>query len=194
MKSVGVATNLELLRAIAKHPAFVAGACDTGFIERHADQLLGRPIASASETESEETTILAAGVAARLLDWRAKQAVEAENSGDPFSPWGIGRWLAHRREGDQDIIFDREGKNIALRAQALPDGSYVWRPRPGLCTSAPPRPRTGCVCAFDGVLRRLRVARLIFGLVVILAGRNHLLRYVDPLAPLCIEPGGRRFS
>ncbi len=187
---VGVATNLELLRAIATHPAFVAGACDTGFIERHADQLLGRPIASASETESEETTILAAGAAAQLLDWRAKQVAETENSGDPFSPWGIGDGWRIDGRGDQDIIFDREGKNITLRAQAWPDGSYRLETPARTMHISASETEDGMRLRVDGVLRRLRVARLDFGLVVILAGRNHLLRYVDPLAPLRVEPAG----
>ena len=30
----GLATNLDLLSAIAAHPVFVAGAPDTGFVER----------------------------------------------------------------------------------------------------------------------------------------------------------------
>ncbi len=40
---VGLATNLELLAAIAAHPAFAAGALDTGFIERHRAELLPPP-------------------------------------------------------------------------------------------------------------------------------------------------------
>ncbi|VTZ22384.1 3-methylcrotonyl-CoA carboxylase (fragment) [Methylocella tundrae] len=42
----------------------------------------------------------------------------------------------------------------------------------------------------DGVLRQLRVVREDFGLVVVLAGRNHFLRYVDPLAPPRVEASG----
>ena len=37
---VGVQTNLGLLRAIAEHPAFAEAALDTGFIARHAADLL----------------------------------------------------------------------------------------------------------------------------------------------------------
>ena len=187
---VGVATNLELLRAIATHPDFVAGACDTGFLERRADELFDRSIACASATESEETTILAAGAAAQLLDWRAKQAAEAETSGDPFSPWGMGDAWRSEGRGYQDIIFDREGENITLRAQALPDGSYSLATPAGTVRISAFETEDGMSLRVDGVLRRLRVARLDFGLVVILAGRNYLLRHVDPLAPLRIEPAG----
>ncbi|MGH8426401.1 MAG: acetyl/propionyl/methylcrotonyl-CoA carboxylase subunit alpha [Gammaproteobacteria bacterium] len=39
----GMVTNLPLLRGIARHPEFAAGAFDTGFIERELGKLLTRP-------------------------------------------------------------------------------------------------------------------------------------------------------
>jgi acetyl/propionyl-CoA carboxylase alpha subunit len=37
---LGTTTNLDLLRALINHPAFLAGEVDTGFIERHLSELL----------------------------------------------------------------------------------------------------------------------------------------------------------
>ena len=37
---LGTTTNLGFLRALINHPAFAAGEVDTGFIERHLDELL----------------------------------------------------------------------------------------------------------------------------------------------------------
>jgi acetyl-CoA carboxylase biotin carboxylase subunit len=37
---LGTTTNLSFLRALINHPVFAAGEVDTGFIERHLDQLL----------------------------------------------------------------------------------------------------------------------------------------------------------
>src|SRR6476620_10892137 len=42
---VGVTTNLGLLRAVAAHPAFAAAKLDTGFIARHAEDLLPAAVA-----------------------------------------------------------------------------------------------------------------------------------------------------
>ena len=43
----GLATNVEFLKSVCKHPSFVAGAVETGFISRHSDELFAeRPIAS----------------------------------------------------------------------------------------------------------------------------------------------------
>jgi 3-methylcrotonyl-CoA carboxylase alpha subunit len=183
---VGVATNLDVLRAIATHPAFMSGESDTGFIERHIDQLL----APASPAGSEETTILAAGAAARLGDLRAKAAAEAANSGDPWSPWDVSDAWRIDGQGCQTVIFDREGESITLRVHALPDGSIrVETPATAMLVSAE-ETGDGMRLRIDGVLRQLRVVREDFGLVVVLAGRNHFLRYVDPLAPPRVEASG----
>ena len=37
---LGTTTNLSFLRALINHPAFAAGAVDTGFIERHLNELI----------------------------------------------------------------------------------------------------------------------------------------------------------
>ena len=39
---VGVTTNAALLKALCSHPAFVGGEVDTGFIERHRDELFAK--------------------------------------------------------------------------------------------------------------------------------------------------------
>ncbi|MBN9085326.1 MAG: acetyl/propionyl/methylcrotonyl-CoA carboxylase subunit alpha [Reyranella sp.] len=39
---VGVTTNAGLLKALCSHPAFVGGEVDTGFIERHRDELFAK--------------------------------------------------------------------------------------------------------------------------------------------------------
>ncbi|WP_225768179.1 acetyl/propionyl/methylcrotonyl-CoA carboxylase subunit alpha [Inquilinus sp. Marseille-Q2685] len=45
----GLATNLDFLRAIARHPAFAAAELDTGFIARHGADLLPPPAPASSE-------------------------------------------------------------------------------------------------------------------------------------------------
>jgi len=37
---LGLTTNLEFLRTLLEHPAFASGEVDTGFVERHLDELL----------------------------------------------------------------------------------------------------------------------------------------------------------
>ena len=74
---VGVTTNAALLKALCSHPAFVGGEVDTGFIERHRDELFakagagGRPRLRRGDP----------GAARRM----ARGTRDA--SGDPWSPW-----------------------------------------------------------------------------------------------------------
>jgi len=183
---VGVTTNLALLRAVAAHPGFAAAGNDTGFIERHAGCLTAPP----PSAESEAIAILAAAAAARLSDLRAAQAAETARSGDPWSPWGMAdAWRIDGR-GHQDIVFDREGQTLRLRAQPLPDGSYRLEMPARTVPVSATEDAAGMRLLVDGVPHRLRVIRRDTGMVVILAGRNHPLRYVDPLTPPPAEASG----
>jgi 3-methylcrotonyl-CoA carboxylase alpha subunit len=76
----GVATNLDFLRAIAAHQAFEAPPPDTGFIERHRDDLLvRRPLAGHD--------VLAVAVVGLLCERAAFGREIAQRSNDPWSPW-----------------------------------------------------------------------------------------------------------
>ncbi len=76
----GVTTNLELLGAIAAHPAFAAGELDTGFIERHRAELFSPPGPAPDP-------VLAIGALSELLRVQAEAAAQAARSLDPHSPW-----------------------------------------------------------------------------------------------------------
>ena len=76
----GIATNLDFLRAIASHQAFGASPPDTGFIERHRDDLLvERPPAG--------NDVLALAVVGLLCERAAFVREQAQHSNDPWSPW-----------------------------------------------------------------------------------------------------------
>lgn len=77
----GIATNIPFLSALATHADVRANAVDTGFIERHLQDLT-RPAAAPGETE------LAAAVAAVLLAEGKASATE------PASPWRTAGWMA----------------------------------------------------------------------------------------------------
>ena len=76
----GVATNLDLLRAIAAHQAFAEGSPDTGFIGRHADDLL-------SKLRPAGNDVLALAVIGLLCERAATARDKAQRSSDPWSPW-----------------------------------------------------------------------------------------------------------
>ncbi len=84
----GVASNLDMLGRIVRHPVFVAGGIDTGFIAAHADELL-------SPRGAPPPRVLAAAALGVLLEEAEAAAREAAASADPHSPWHArdGWWL-----------------------------------------------------------------------------------------------------
>ena len=81
----GVVTNRDLLAAIARHPAFVAGKVDTGFIARHRAALVPAPSRAPDP-------VLALACLAVLLDRADSRRDEARRAADRHSPW-------HRTDG-----------------------------------------------------------------------------------------------
>ena len=75
----GPATNLELLRRIAAHPAFQGGEMDTGYLDRHLDELL-----APQEPPGDAALLATADYALRSV------AEAARRSMPPASPWAAG--------------------------------------------------------------------------------------------------------
>lgn len=127
----GVASNLELLTRIVRSPEFAAGRLDTGFIERHADTLLG------PEPQPDLSVLAAAALGVLTLEAEAA-AARAEASADPYSPWHArdGWWLNTAPErllrfvvasGELSVRIRREGDSWRL---ATDQGSRLGRAWP----------------------------------------------------------------
>ena len=184
---VGVTTNLGLLRAIAAHPAFAAGELDTGFIARHATDLM----APAKETDETEAAILAAAALTVVSDQQAAIKAAAEATGDPWSPWAeVDAWRMNGA-GYQDLHFRRgDSAPITLRTRPLPDGGFHLDLPRGSVRAELRSDGDGARFLIDGVARRLRVVRRGAELTVIIAGQNYVVVQEDPLAPPRTETAG----
>jgi 3-methylcrotonyl-CoA carboxylase alpha subunit len=105
----GPATNRGFLQAILSHPAFAAGAIDTGFIPRHADAL--RPPA-------EDRTLLAVAAHAVVM----KEAADVTlDPADPFSPWAAllgwrlsGSGAIRLQLGPHRLVARHEGRSVII--------------------------------------------------------------------------------
>jgi len=75
----GLTTNRDLLVRVLRHPAFLAGQTDTGFLDRHGLASLAAPLADEQGTEL-------SALAAALADAASRQAVARVLSGLP-SGW-----------------------------------------------------------------------------------------------------------
>lgn len=176
---VGVAANLDMLRALARHPRFIAGAHDTSFVEAAFDDLT----APAPCAESDEILVLAAGAAARMAEETARQAEIAKEKGDPCSPWAASDGWRMYGTSSARFDFDLGGRKITTRGQPLAEGAFQLE-------AGERSVRVGAVQRgdrmnlwLDGVRREVGIVRREQGVVVIVRGRNHSLEYVDPLWP-----------
>jgi 3-methylcrotonyl-CoA carboxylase alpha subunit len=186
---VGVTTNLGFLGAIAAHPSFAAAELDTGFIGRHGDALF-------SVRHEIAKPALCAAVLAVVFDERAAVAAAASVSGDPWSPWND--LTAWRMNGDgyQDLMFQDGETTLNLRVHPRGDGSFRLDLSDGPVDLAGKIEATGAlVFTIDGVKTRAHVVRSGDDLTVIVAGINHRLKRIDPLAPERTEAvGGGRLT
>ena len=129
---VGVTTNAALLKALCSHPAFVGGEIDTGFIERHRDELFAKPAAAGDR-------IFAIATLARLVEWQEVAEAAARTSGDPWSPWNgqgsfrlldEGHDAVHWKDGDREatvIAHRRRDGGIGLELPGGPLEASVQR-------------------------------------------------------------------
>jgi 3-methylcrotonyl-CoA carboxylase alpha subunit len=159
---VGVVTNLGLLRAIVKNPAFLAADLDTGFIARHI-----RP-------EVDETGANHISLAAAALAVLAGQSVE-----NPSDPWGVADSFRLNVEGEQEVSLRAGEAEMSIRA--IPRGDRGYRLVFGDVAVTASSLEDGV--SIDGVIHRLRVVWDREALIVIQHGRNHVFTLIDKLRP-----------
>jgi 3-methylcrotonyl-CoA carboxylase alpha subunit len=171
---LGVVTNLGLLVRVAAHPEFAAAATDTGFIERHRDELLPghRPV-------PDRAVIVV--VLSRLLARQTAVETAARHSGDPFSPWArIDGWRLNGR-GHHEFLLRNGTEELTVTATAKAGG---WRLQLGgqvFLGRAERRSDGRLAIVLDG--RHTPVAVLDHGpeTVVLLDGESWRLVEIDPL-------------
>jgi 3-methylcrotonyl-CoA carboxylase alpha subunit len=127
---LGVETNLPLLRAIATHPAFVAGHTFTDFLAKHdLNPALEHPplpveallAAAALEVMAEPEG--AAGSAAQLPQRDSVRSYSA-NGRRLFNPWTQGGGL--RRGGEQGANYTYQGREYHLTLAPHPSAPSRW--------------------------------------------------------------------
>jgi len=86
----GIRTNLAFHEKLFTHPEFVAGRYDTGFLERHKEELLGYPEVRGGDREKVAAAI---AIAAARMEGATRSADDSSTKGES----GISPWLAHHR-------------------------------------------------------------------------------------------------
>src|SRR5580704_9853843 len=81
----GIRTNLAFHEKLFAHPEFVAGRYDTGFLERHSDELLGCPRVPAGDER--KVAVAVAIAAARMERATGAKVATSGESGSRLAPW-----------------------------------------------------------------------------------------------------------
>jgi 3-methylcrotonyl-CoA carboxylase alpha subunit len=103
---VGVTTNLDLLQAIAQHPAFIGGEINTFFIEHHAEQLL-------VEGSWVNNEVIAFASLWLLLSPQSSDLSEGRE--DLSSPWYAQDAWRLNAESQHHLYFHKAGREIQVR-------------------------------------------------------------------------------
>jgi 3-methylcrotonyl-CoA carboxylase alpha subunit len=172
----GVATNLAFLARVAAHSAYAAGILDTGFIPRHAAELL--PAVQPAPREA-----LVAAVLHVLSDQRRNRERHAEASADRWSPWNSSRAWRMNSAGYQDLVFRDADAQISVRVYPQPDGDF----RALLSGTHLRIHGAGNHIWIDGVKTPAAVVRNSDRFSVMIDGVTHDLHFVNPLAPAGAE-------
>ncbi|KAI8457289.1 carbamoyl-phosphate synthase L chain, ATP binding domain-containing protein, partial [Phakopsora pachyrhizi] len=105
---VGPSTNIEFLKALSSHPAFIAGEVETGFIEKHYEQLFP-PL---PEVLSQEDLISTAVCnALEEITLRESRRLNGTNQSpwDTLHGWRLGGGPASRKYSYKAALHDNSG-------------------------------------------------------------------------------------
>jgi 3-methylcrotonyl-CoA carboxylase alpha subunit len=153
---VGVGNNVAFLARLIAHPGFAAAEVDTGFIERHADELLraepGLP-----------RPLLLAAARHRLQQERVARAQAAASTADPQSPWASAEGWRLNATLRRELAFRHEGERHAVEVEYHAGG---WR-----LAGEEGEPRPAVTVVEEGDILHLFAA-----------GQHLLLHVDDPLA------------
>jgi 3-methylcrotonyl-CoA carboxylase alpha subunit len=185
---VGVTTNAPLLAALCAHPAFVGGEIDTGFIERHRDELFAKAAAA-------DDRALAIATLARVLEWQEAAEAAARASGDPFSPWNGQSAFRLLDEGHDEVRWRDGEREVAVIVRHRRDGSLLLALPAGTVEARVRRGddgrlaiRLGADTFTAAVVRRQTADGIDYTLFA--DGMNRRLRLVDPLDVTQYETAG----
>jgi 3-methylcrotonyl-CoA carboxylase alpha subunit len=117
----GIATNRDMLAAIARHPDFFTGAVDTGFIARHRAALAPAP------SRAPERVLVFACLAV-LLEQADQRKMEARKSADRYSPWHRSDGWRVNGTGRQTIRLKGESGEWSIVVRFLSDGYALGLP------------------------------------------------------------------
>ncbi len=171
----GLTTNIDLLRAVAKHPAFIEGEADTGFIERYRDELLPPP-------QPASDSVLALAALAVVLAQARSAAKRAAGSTDPYSPWHRGDGWRLNDDAYTELRFTDGDNEAAVTVHYRPGYYLLDLPGGSVEASGVLDSEGGLDAEIAGAKYRANMVRIGQELTIFAEGGSHILGVVDILA------------
>ncbi len=179
----GVITNVNFLAAVAAHPAFAAGDLETGFIDKHRDDLIPAPGAVPDQA-----------LALACLDMLLARQGHAAPA-DPHSPWSrVDGWRLNDQGHDELSFLDDEGGDITVAVHYPAAGGYRLALPGGDMLANGEIDDGGTLWAdLDGLRVRAAVVHDGDRVTILSGGRSHRIERVDKMAlhDVDLEEGGK---
>ena len=108
----GVGTNRDLLVRTLRHPGFLAGDTDTGFLERHGLETLAAPLADEGARQRHAVAAALAGQDRRRSQARVQPTIPSGFRNNPFAL----QQVVYDAGGESTTVgyrFDRAGRSVA---------------------------------------------------------------------------------
>jgi 3-methylcrotonyl-CoA carboxylase alpha subunit len=167
----GVATNLDFLRLLVRNERIRAGPADVGLAQSLVE-------GAGSLPEADETLLLAAVAAS----WRERESAHSA-AHDPSSPWSAADgWRLYGEEA-RKIACRFDDRTLECRITLVDARTFRMEMARGASQVAATRREDRLALNIDGVRREVGIIANPGGWTVIAAGRNHILEWVEPLAP-----------
>ncbi|MHA1537753.1 MAG: acetyl-CoA carboxylase biotin carboxylase subunit [Alphaproteobacteria bacterium] len=171
----GLTTNIRLLGDIARHPAFIEGKVDTGFIEQHRDRLFP-PAQPASDSQ------LALAALDVVLAQAGAGAARAAASADPHSPWHRSDGWRLNDDAYSELQFIDGEAEVGVRVHYRP-GFYLLDLPGGSVEASGTLDAAGRMTAeIDSAKYRVDVVRIGRELTIFAEDGSFTLGVVDALA------------
>jgi len=176
---LGFANNIEFLQRVARHPAFMAGDVDTGFIARFIGDLVPTMTAPSD----------VALAACALCEWSHQRDVTAQASGGAEDPWAATDGFRINAAPEPVEYRFAQGEHALITAVCPTRNGFTLTLPDGTRHASADIVGERVALTLDGERHSARV--LAFGAqrVVLLPGERHEFAVVDALAPPAVDEG-----
>ncbi|MEQ8602674.1 MAG: acetyl/propionyl/methylcrotonyl-CoA carboxylase subunit alpha [Marivibrio sp.] len=177
VEAAGVTTNRDFLIRLARHPAFQAARLDTGFIDKHAADLIPTVDRAAPDR------ILALAALGELNGRAEAASRRAAASGDPWSPFALSTGWRLNDWSFNDLHYDAGAGEVRVRCRYLAGGAYGLDLPGGTVRAAVERLPDGRLAVdLDGAKARVAVEVGAESVTVIDGAATWRIRRIDRLA------------